>query len=237
MRSGELRKSLGMILGWTAAVALASACAHDEEQQRGEDTYAKPSEAKPAETERPAAMPSEPAPGATAPDTRAAPSPEPMKLSDDEVRLLTDLHATNKMEIEMGKLAQQQASSDAVKSYGEMLATDHEVADQSLTDLASERAVMMADMPTARDEAERKQMKKDMAAMDKLRTLKGDAFDREFVTAMIDGHTRAIDKVDKASGNVSDAKVDALLTQVKPVLVKHLDRAKEIKATLKPARK
>jgi predicted outer membrane protein len=51
---------------------------------------------------------------------------EKQKLSDAELQIMAKLHHANKMEIDMGKLAAQQAKSAEVKSYAERVVKDHQ---------------------------------------------------------------------------------------------------------------
>src|SRR5215469_13868965 len=44
-------------------------------------------------------------------------------------------------EVELGRLAQQHASNDAVKRFGQRMVTDHSKADQELTELATSKGV------------------------------------------------------------------------------------------------
>ena len=54
----------------------------------------------------------------------------------DQGRIASFLHQVNQAEINAGKLAQQQGTSQDVKDYGRMLVEDHTKADQTLTDVA-----------------------------------------------------------------------------------------------------
>jgi putative membrane protein len=149
-------------------------------------------------------------------------------LADADVQALTALHATNTMEIAMGNLAKTRGGSKPVKAYGQLLVTDHQKADKEVLALAKKHGVTLADHPTPRDDAEKAQMEADMATMEKLKTLDGAVFDREFLTAMVDGHARTLAKIDAATPTVTDAKVKALLAKVRPVVQKHHDKAKAL---------
>jgi putative membrane protein len=153
------------------------------------------------------------------------------RLSEAEVRLLADLHATNQMEIEMGTLARAKAKAPAVKKFGQTLKVDHQKADAEVLALAKERGVTLPDKMVPQDEVERSQAVKDMATMERLKTIEGDTFERELIGAMIDGHVRAIAKVKTASNSVADAKLKALLLRLQPSLQKHLDEAKSIQTS------
>jgi putative membrane protein len=162
-----------------------------------------------------------PTPDKTPPADAARP-----KLSDADVHVLATLHATNTMETDMGKIAKARGGSKEVKAYGQMLITDHQKADKDVLALAKKHGVTLPDHPTPRDDAEKAQMDADMATMERLKTLDGATFDREFLTAMVDGHARTLAKIDAATTTVTDAKLKALLGKIRPTVQKHHDKAK-----------
>jgi putative membrane protein len=171
-----------------------------------------------------------PAAATASPQAPAAPTEAKAAatLSDAEIHLLTDLHATNGMEIEMGALARTRGGAKAVKSYGKLMVTDHTKADKDVLALARSRGVTLAAHPTPRDDAEKAQMDKDMATMERLKTLEGAAFDRELVTAMVDGHGRAIARVSAARSSITDPRLKALVTRLLPTLDMHHEKAKAL---------
>jgi putative membrane protein len=161
-------------------------------------------------------------------DTKPPAAADKAALPEADVHTLTTLHATNTMEIEMGKVAKVRGGSKEVKAYGQMMVTDHGKADKEVLALAKKHGVTLADHPTPRNDAEKAEMDADHATMERLKTLDGAVYDREYLTAMIDGHARTLAKIDAAMGTVTDAKVKALLGKVKPTVQKHLDRAKAL---------
>jgi putative membrane protein len=161
-------------------------------------------------------------------DAKPPAAAEKAALSEADLHTLTTLHATNTMEIEMGKVAKTRGGSKEVKAYGQMMVTDHGKADKEVLALAKKHGVTLADHPTPRNDAEKAEMDADHATMEKLKTLDGAVYDREYLTAMIDGHARTLAKIDAALGTVTDAKVKVLLGKVKPTVQKHLDRAKAL---------
>ena len=62
------------------------------------------------------------------------------KLSEKDKTFAKDADIVNTAEIELGKLAQQNAQSDEVKQFGERMVQDHSAANQKLMPiLAAER--------------------------------------------------------------------------------------------------
>ena len=63
------------------------------------------------------------------------------KLSDSEKQLLQKIADADKAEIEMGQLAQSNASSPKVKDFGQKLVDDHTQNNQQLEQLAEQKGV------------------------------------------------------------------------------------------------
>ena len=123
------------------------------------------------------------------------------------------------VEANLGQLAQDNASSQEVKDYGQMLTTDH-TNDFSQLHAAAQTANLS--VPDAIDTAHNKAM---IAPYQKL---KGSAFDHHYMRDMVAGHTKAIAVYMKEA---ADAENDAIKTYAEaalPVLQKHLDQAKEL---------
>jgi putative membrane protein len=123
----------------------------------------------------------------------------------------------NLSEIAVGKLAEQKAKSDDVRSFGEMLVKDHSDANQKATSVAGSLGV------TPPAEPNRKQK----AIYDKLAKLSGDKFDRAFVKAMVDDHKADIREFEKESKQPNDPAV-AFANESLPILKKHLSTAQSL---------
>jgi len=61
-----------------------------------------------------------------------------------------------------------------------------------------------------------------------LRNLRGQEFDREFLSMMVDDHQEMIQKLDAALPQLGDSETAKLVKQLRPVIQTHLDRAKQI---------
>src|SRR6478672_10808208 len=77
-------------------------------------------------------------------------------LSDADHKFVMEALEGGQMEVELGKLAEQKASSDAVKQFGQRMATDHARAGQELAQLAAGKGVEVPTQP-----ARKTQMVKD----------------------------------------------------------------------------
>lgn len=122
----------------------------------------------------------------------------------------------NYAEIKMGQLAQQNAQSDDVKKYGQMLSDDHSAANQKAIEAAKSMGVNPPDGPSAKQKAE----------YDRMSKLNGAKFDRMFAMHMVADHEKDIAEYKKEAKR-SDAAADYAKGEV-DVLEKHLDAAKSL---------
>lgn len=131
---------------------------------------------------------------------------------------LWKLHQANQMEIQMSQLALTNATSKPVKSFAQKMITDHKGADVKVTALAKKIGADLDQKPSASDKAE---MDEEMSKMDQMKSVKGGAFDAQFVKQMSDDHKKVIDMVATASKDPSQKDIKPLLTQLLPKLRQH----------------
>jgi predicted outer membrane protein len=124
----------------------------------------------------------------------------------------------NFAEVQMGQLAKKQASSDGVRSFGEMLEKDHSAANQKATAAATSLGMTAPTSPN----------KKQTADYDKMSKLSGAQFDKMFVSHMIADHKKDIKDYEKAAKKKDAASSYA--TDTLPTLRKHLDTAQSLSA-------
>jgi putative membrane protein len=149
------------------------------------------------------------------------------KLNESDLAVLDHHHHTNLIEIEMGRLAEERGSP-AVKKYGAMLIKDHATADKNATQLGRSRGITLDERPMPAIEMSRHD--DHMKKMEQLRRLEGAAFDREFLTAMADGHTKELGYVTSALAGIGDPKLKAHMTRTKASVAKHADAARALLA-------
>ena len=149
------------------------------------------------------------------------------KLSDSEIKTIAHLHHVNQMEITLAKEAQRQGTAK-VKDYASTLITDHQQADKDLTAFAKAHhlTTIPADKPTT--DAERQDDKDTTQAMAHLKTLKGADFDKEYLNMMVSGHDKELTKIDVEISSASDPEFKSLLQNVKPMLQRHADQARDL---------
>ena len=129
-------------------------------------------------------------------------------------KFITEAIQGNFAEVSMGQLAQQNGQNQAVKDYGQMLATDHGAANQKAQQAATSMGVTN---PPSGPNAKQK------ADYDKMAKMNGAAFDREFGKHMVKDHRKDIAAYQKASKK-SDA-AGQYAKETLPTLQKHLQSA------------
>ncbi len=125
-------------------------------------------------------------------------------------------------EVEMGRLAVQKAHDPEVKKFGQMMIDDHSKANEDLKKVAGSKKVSL---PSDMGESK--------ATFDKLKGLSGSDFDKAYVDAMVEDHESDVSAFQKQADNGSDPEVKAFAVRTLPVLKKHLEAIKAIKAKLK----
>ena len=161
---------------------------------------------------------------------------KPAKISDADLQVMAEMHHVNQDEIAMGKLAQTKSTTQAVKTYGKMLVTDHTSADKDLMALAKKHGQTIP-MFKPTNEADQKDAKddKDMAA--KVKAEKGADFDKDFLSMMVMGHEKVLAKLDTAMGMVTSDELKEAITNVKPTVQKHADQARDLQKAAPQAMK
>jgi putative membrane protein len=124
------------------------------------------------------------------------------------------------MEVKLGQMAQQKASSNAVKQFGERMVQDHTLANNELMGLASQKGITP---PT-------NLMPQHQEMVDKLSMLSGEQFDSEYMTAMIQDHTKGVQDFERQAQTGVDPDIRGFATKTLAVLREHLKMAQDIAA-------
>ncbi len=129
----------------------------------------------------------------------------------------------NLEEIQLGQLAQANGTTQDTKDLGKMMEAEHSKAMKDLEALAAKKAITI---PTTLTE-------KGQDAYKKLSEKKGVDFDKEYADMMVKGHKDAIDKFEKAAGNVKDTEISAWASSMLPSLKTHLSHSEMCEEKLK----
>ena len=171
--------------------------------------------------------------------TAAASAQAPTPAAAPNARQFTEQAlAANVAEIKLGELAKGHAQSAAVKQFADMMIRDHTKAKDELKQAVKGSGI---EEPTQLDT-------KHQALYDKLNQLNGAAFDREYMTAMVDGHKEVKDMLSTranqppspkgtsgaAAGDAQlDPKVNQWASKTLPAVNQHLQKAESISQQLK----
>ncbi len=158
------------------------------------------------------------------------------KLEGDDLKIVAHHNHVNLMEISMGKLAQKRGTAK-VKKYGAMLIKDHTAANKQVKALAKKKGVATIPEDVPANDTEKKEHDDAMAAMDRMKTLKGAEFDREFLTMMAADHDKEIARIDTAMAMVKDPDLTTFLRNVRPTLQRHADTARDLQKNTEVSRK
>jgi putative membrane protein len=179
------------------------------------------------------------------------------EVSRGDRNFVSDMLADGNAEVELGKLAEQKASSPQVKRFARMMVEDHSKAGDQLKQIAGTYDIQ-PDTAKNSDDAQ--------DLMNKLSKLNGAEFDREYMNAMVDNHSNAVDKLEsrvdvqksatgatgttgtlpnskaqaEENGNVSpehadnhaEASLNNWAADTLPTVRHHLEDAKQIQARL-----
>lgn len=146
------------------------------------------------------------------------------KLSQSDERMFKQIAEANLAEISAGKLAQDKAQSDEVKSFAKKMVDDHTKALDDLKQLAQSKGVTL---PTEPD-------KQHMAMEKKLQALSGDKFDKQYVQQAGErAHKQTHRLLQRASSRSEDADLKNYASKVLATVESHEQMAKDTSRNLK----
>ena len=126
------------------------------------------------------------------------------------------------MEVELGRMADKQASSDDVKKFGQRMVDDHGKANNDLSALAQKKNIKLPS----------EMSKSHQATRDHLAKLNGAAFDKAYMQHMVSDHTKDVRAFQHEAKMGKDPDIKAWAGQVLPTLEDHLKQAKQVSSSL-----
>jgi putative membrane protein len=224
-------RQLSVIMLALAGVAVPGCSKHDEGPPPAAQAPA-PDQTTGAEAERqveqPIAPPVEepPPPSSNEPSERG---PEPEKptqapIADDQtVRILSTV---DNGEIEQGQLAQTKADDARVKKFATQMIEQHTRSKQRNAQLAQREQLLPANSSVANDLTD-----EGTRVLDSLNRTEGPAFDQTYINAQVDQHQAVLDLLNsRLIPGATNPKLKAQLLDVKKMVEKHLEHAKEIQS-------
>lgn len=161
--------------------------------------------------------------GAGSPTATITPTTSPTasplgNLSSFDQEFMMNAARGGMMEVQLGNMAAQKASSNDVKKLGQRMATDHSKVNQTLQHLASNLNVTLPQELKPEQQQE----------VSRLQGASGKEFDREYVSLMIRDHTMDISEYERAASEATNADLKRFASQTLPTLRQHLQLARSV---------
>jgi len=121
-------------------------------------------------------------------------------------------------EVELGRLAEKNASSANVKAFGQRMVTDHTQANQELMAIAKQQNLVLPKTP---DDATK-------SKMTSLAAKKGSAFDQAYAADMVQDHQEDVADFEKEATSGQDPALKNFALKYLPVLKQHLSMAQSL---------
>ncbi len=128
-------------------------------------------------------------------------------------QFLTKAAEGNMAEIAMSKVALKKSKNDEVKTYAQKMIDDHTTMISNMKPVADKLGVQ----PPAKLNAEHQ------AEAARLKSMSGDKFDKEFITAMVADHHKDVEEFTAEQNVTQDSDVKALVTQGMPIIKMHTE--------------
>ena len=150
---------------------------------------------------------------------------QPASLNATDRQFLKMAAEGNMMEVHAGKMAEAQASSDAVKDFAKTLEQDHTKSYNELAEVANKAGESIPKgIHAGRDKS-----------MQQLTHLKGKQFDRTFVRHEIQDHQKTIAAFEREAKQGQNPDLMSYAQQSLPVLQKHLQEAQMLAKSETPS--
>ena len=149
------------------------------------------------------------------PSARPAQGTASAKATSAEAVFMRTAAMDGLAEVEHGRLAIERGASADVKQFAQRMVDDHSKAGEELKSLATQKHVTL---PTDLDQKHR-------AMQDKLAKLKGEAFDKAYMSHMVIAHQQAVALFQREAKGGKDPDVKAWAAKTLPVLQEHYKSA------------
>jgi putative membrane protein len=144
------------------------------------------------------------------------------QLSKQDREFVKDAAIGGMAEVELGKLAQQNAQDDKVKQFGARMVQDHGQANNELQSIASSQSIDLAQQLDKKHE----QLK------DRLARLQGPQFDRAYMAAMVKDHNADVAAFRREAQSGRDPAIKQFAEKTLHLIGAHDRMAKDIDHSL-----
>lgn len=139
---------------------------------------------------------------------------------EDDSDYLVKAVAVDQKQVALAKLAQTKSTNADVKAFAKMIEAAHAKSEADVKALAAKKNITVPAALT--DKAEDKYAD--------LNDKTGSDFDKAYADALVDGHQKYIEKVEKAAEKAKDPDIKLWAANSLPTLREHLEQAKSLKA-------
>jgi putative membrane protein len=129
------------------------------------------------------------------------------------------------MEVQLGKLAQEQAKDEQVVQFGERMVQDHGQANEKLMAIAEQKAVQLPQVLP--EDAQQK--------YEELQQLSDAEFDEAYMDEMVKDHEKDVELFEQQADSGEDPDLRAFAEETLPTLREHLELAKEVQSQVTAA--
>lgn len=134
----------------------------------------------------------------------------------------------NQVDVDAGALVASRTNNAEVKSFAELMVTDHNAVNRAATELVTKLKVTPEDNPIS--QSLKAGGEKNLAA---LKALDGAALDKAYVDHEVAYHQQVLEALDKILiPGATNEELKGLLVKVRPAFVAHLEHAKALQAAM-----
>ncbi len=141
----------------------------------------------------------------------------------DDARFAVDAADGGMLEVELGKLAEKNASSDMVKNFSKHIIEDHSKANEEMKGIALSKSIALPEALS----------RKNIKVVEKFSKKTGEEFDKDYIDFMVSDHKEDINAFEKEAEKGNDPEIKSFAAYKLPTLKHHLKMAEESKAALK----
>lgn len=136
----------------------------------------------------------------------------------DREEFLREAYSEGKKEVQLAQHVKRSVNNPEIQAYADSLEGDHSKANDELMRLARRN----------RWEVPAEMLEKHVQELNRLSNVTGELLEKQYLTAMIQGHQQVIDKFRAAMLSARDIELRTWIGNQIPVLQRHLNKAQEL---------
>jgi putative membrane protein len=140
-----------------------------------------------------------------------------------DYKFLSEAARGGMMEVRLGEVAKQKATSQSVRDFAQRMITDHSKANDELRQLAASKGAVI---PSEMSHHEN-------ATIERFDKLSGREFDKEYAEHMVKDHKKDVKEFEEASRDATDPDLKAFAQKTLGTLREHLRMAMDTEASVK----